>query len=105
MRNDEPYNHGQEEKTPCFASHKSPKRKLVKPVSGNFQNPLTSFEKRNHKKSMERKNEERPKIAVSCTEKTVRTAVNKIFHRELLPTSSDLQRSSEKDLSPKKTLA
>ena len=31
-------------KIPCLTSHKSPKRRPVKPVSGNFQNPYASIE-------------------------------------------------------------
>ena len=36
-------------KTPCCASHRSPKRRPVKPVSENFHYTYTFFEKRNQK--------------------------------------------------------
>ena len=66
-------NSSHEEKTPCCASHKTPKKRPVKRVSENFQNPFSFSEKRNQKKSLQRKYEEQPKIAVDNTEHTVRT--------------------------------
>ena len=50
-------------KTPCWASHWSPKRRPVKPVSKSFQHPYTFFEKRNQKnhwKGKTRNNQEMP---------------------------------------------
>ena len=62
-------------KTLCCRSHKSPKRRPVKPVSGNF-NIDVHFLKSNQKKSLEGKYKEQPRIAVDDTEHTVRTADN-----------------------------
>ena len=88
-------------KIPFCASHKSPKRRPVKPVSGNFPYPYTFFEKRNQKISLGEKNEEQPRIAVDGTEHTVRTAYNEISQQKLLSTPVEFQRSPKKDLSPK----
>ena len=46
----------------CCTSHKSPKRRPVKPVSGKFSHPYTFFDKRIQKKSDEGKYEEKPNI-------------------------------------------
>ena len=35
----------------CWSSHKSPRKRLVKPVSGDFQHPYKVFEKKNQKKN------------------------------------------------------
>ena len=48
-RSDRPYVYGQGEKALCCSSHKSPNRRPVKPVSGNFKYPYNFFEKRNQK--------------------------------------------------------
>ena len=69
----------QKRKTPCCASHRSPKTIPVKPVSENFQYPYTFFQRRNQKKSLEEKYQEQPTIARDGTEHTVRTADKKNF--------------------------
>ena len=80
-------------------SHKSPERRPVKPVSGNFQHPYTFFEKTNQKNHWKGK---KPRSAVDCTEHTVRPADKKFSHRKLLSTPIELQRSPKMDLARNK---
>ena len=68
-------------KFPCSSSHKSPKRKPIRPVSGNFQYLYTFLEKRNHKKSLEGMYKEQQRNTIDGTEHTIRTTDKKILHR------------------------
>ena len=79
-----------------------PKRKPIRPASGNFQYPYTFLEKRNQKKSLEGKYKEKQKIAIDGTEHTVRTTDQKNLRRKLLSTPLEIQKSPEKNVSPKK---
>ena len=88
-------------KIPFCASHKSPKRRPVKPVSENFPYPYIFFEKRNQKKSLLEKNKKQSRNAKNGTEHTVRTADNEISHQKLISTPIAFQRSPKEDLSPK----
>ena len=65
-------------KVPCSSSHKSPERKPIRPVSGNFQYLFKILERGSQKKSPEEKYEEQPKIAFDGTKHTVRTTEKKI---------------------------
>ena len=87
---------------PFCASQMSPKKRPVKRVSGYFHYPYTFSEKRNQKISLEGKYKEQPRIAIDGTEHTVRTADNKILHRNLISTPIEFQRSPKKDMSRNK---
>ena len=87
---------------PCCSSHKSPKRKPTKPVSGNFQNTYTFLERRNQKKSFEGKYKEQPEFDIDGIENTIRTGYDKNLHRKLISTQLKFQRSPKKNVSPKK---
>ena len=58
------------------------------------------LKKAKQKRSLERKYEEQPRIAVDGTEHTVRSADKKILHRKLVSTPIASQRSPKKDLFP-----
>ena len=72
--------------------------KPINLVSGNFQYRYTFLEKRNQKKSLEKKYKEQPIIAVNGTEHTVRTTGKETFHQKLISTPLNFQRSPKKDV-------
>ena len=61
-------------------------------VSGIFQYPYTFLEWKTQQKSLERKNNEQPKIAVDGIEHTVRTTDIEILHRQPISTSPECER-------------
>ena len=87
-------------KTPCCASHRSPERKPVKPVSRKFQYPYTYTENWNHTKLLEGKYKEQPTITVDGTKHTVRIADNSIFDRKLISTPTLIFRDHRRRFCP-----
>ena len=84
------------------SSHTSPKIKPINSFSGNFQYSFTFIQRRNERKVLEGKYEEQLKIAIDDTEHMFRTTGDKILHRDSKSTAINFQRSTKKDVSPKK---